>query len=254
MDIQPFARPPRAPARPHGRGGVAVLPTATEKTRNRDAHYPYRADSYFHYLTGFAEPEAVLVLIAGDAPKSILFCRDRDPDKEIWDGYRYGPEGARETFGFDEAHSIAALDEKLPELIADQPALWHSLGVEPEWDARIGRALNAVRAQSRAGKRAPTVDPRPARRARRNAPDQGRPRDRADAPRRRHRRRRASPRHARRRARPLRIRDRGRAPARVPPPGQPVPGLHLHRRLRRQRLRAALRRTTTARCRTANCC
>jgi len=137
-------------------GGVAILPTATEKTRNRDATYPYRADSYFQYLTGFTEPEAVLVLVAGESPKSILFCRDRDPDKEIWDGYRYGPEGALEKFGFDEAHSIAALDEKLPGLIANQPSLWHSLGFEPEWDARIGRALNAVRAQSRAGKRAPT--------------------------------------------------------------------------------------------------
>jgi Xaa-Pro aminopeptidase len=137
-------------------GGGAILPTATEKTRNRDATYPYRADSYFQYLTGFTEPEAVLVLVAGESPKSILFCRDRDPDKEIWDGYRYGPEGALEKFGFDEAHSIAALDEKLPGLIANQPSLWHSLGFEPEWDARIGRALNAVRAQSRAGKRAPT--------------------------------------------------------------------------------------------------
>jgi Xaa-Pro aminopeptidase len=137
-------------------GGVAILPTATEKARNRDATYPYRADSYFHYLTGFDEPEAVLVLIAGETPKSILFCRDRDPDKEIWDGYRYGPEGAQQTFGFNKAHAIATLDEKLPDLIANQPSLWHSLGFEPEWDARIGRALNAVRAQSRAGKRAPT--------------------------------------------------------------------------------------------------
>jgi Xaa-Pro aminopeptidase len=161
MDIQPFLdRRARLLTRMDSvGGGVAILPTATEKTRNRDAAYPYRADSYFHYLTGFDEPEAVLVLIAGQgsaAPKSILFCRDRDPDKEIWDGYRYGPEGAKETFGFDETYSISRLDEKLPELIANQPSLWHSLGFEPEWDARIGRALTAVRAQSRAGKRAPT--------------------------------------------------------------------------------------------------
>jgi Xaa-Pro aminopeptidase len=155
MDIQPFLdRRTRLLARMGT--GIAILPTATEKTFSRDGSYPYRTDSYFRYLTGFPEPEAVLVLIAGETPKSILFCRDRDPDKEIWDGYRYGPEGAKETFGFDEAHSIAALDEKLPEFIANQPALWHSLGFDPEWDTRIGRALNAVRAQSRAGKRAPT--------------------------------------------------------------------------------------------------
>ena len=159
MDIQPFAdRRTRLLARMDSLGGgVAILPTATEKTRNRDATYPYRGDSYFHYLTDFPEPEAVLVLVAANSPKSILFCRDRDPDKEIWDGYRHGPEGARETFGFDETHSISELDTKLPELLANQPSLWHSLGFEPDWDARLGRALNAVRAQSRAGKRAPST-------------------------------------------------------------------------------------------------
>ncbi|MGE5466901.1 MAG: aminopeptidase P N-terminal domain-containing protein [Ignavibacteria bacterium] len=135
--------------------GVAVIPTASEKLRNRDTSYPYRADSYFHYLTGFPEPEAVLVLVAGAEPRSILFCRERDADKEIWDGYRFGPEGAKEAFGFDEAHPIKDLDEKLPELIANRPSLWYSLGHDAGWDARIAATLNAVRAQSRAGKRAP---------------------------------------------------------------------------------------------------
>lgn len=161
MDATPFIDRRRRLLEKMGTG-VAVLPTASEKTRNRDSHYPYRADSYFQYLTGFTEPEAVLVLVAGDAPKSILFCRERDPDREIWDGYRYGPERAREAFGFDAAHAIGTLDEKLPELIANQPSLWHSLGHDAGWDARIAAALNAVRAQSRAGKRAPTAinDPR----------------------------------------------------------------------------------------------
>ena len=161
MDISPF-RDRRHRLLERMGAGVAILSTASEKARNRDSHYPYRADSYFHYLTGFTEPEAVLVLVAGDAPKSILFCRERDPDKEIWDGYRYGPERAREVFGFDEAYAIATLDDKLPDLIANQPALWHSFGHDAAWDARIATALNAVRAQSRAGKRAPAVinDPR----------------------------------------------------------------------------------------------
>lgn len=159
MDISPFRdRRTRLLERMNSvAGGVAVLPTATEKIRNRDAHYPFRSDSYFQYLTGFTEPEAVLVVVAGDQPKTILFCRDKDPDKEIWDGFRHGPDGARESFGFDEAHSIAAFDQKLAELIANQPALWHSLGYDADWDARIGKALHAVRAQSRTGKRAPTT-------------------------------------------------------------------------------------------------
>jgi Xaa-Pro aminopeptidase len=138
-------------------GGIAFIPTAPERIRNRDTTFPYRADSYFHYLTGFPEPEAVLVLVGGEQPQSLLFCRDKDIDKEIWDGYRCGPAGAREAFGFDAAHPIGELDAKLTELLADQPALWYSLGHDAAWDARISAALNAVRAQTRAGKRAPAM-------------------------------------------------------------------------------------------------
>jgi len=138
-------------------GGLAVIPTAPERVRNRDTHFPYRADSYFHYLTGFPEPEAVLVLIAGDSPRSILFCREKDVEKEIWDGFRHGPEAARETLGFDAAHPVGELDARLAELLADQPSLWYSLGHDTAWDMRIAQALNAVRAQSRAGKRAPSA-------------------------------------------------------------------------------------------------
>lgn len=132
-------------------GGVAVLGTAPEQTRNRDTTYPYRYDSYFHYLTGFAEPEAVLVLVAGPQPLSILFCREKDEEREIWDGYRYGPADAQQLFGFDQAWTIAAFDHKLPELLADQPLLWSGFGYEPAWDARITHALGAVRANARAG-------------------------------------------------------------------------------------------------------
>ncbi len=135
--------------------GVAVLATAAERLRNRDSHYPYRYDSYFYYLTGFAEPEAVLVVVGGKTPRSILFCRNRDPEREIWDGFRYGPEAARERFGFDEARPSGALDEALPQLIENQPALYLPIGADPEWDARAMRWLNAVRARSRAGVTAP---------------------------------------------------------------------------------------------------
>src|SRR5438270_4508143 len=86
--------------------GVAVIPTAPERVRNRDTHFPYRFDSHFYYLSGFPEPDAALVIVAGSTPKSLLFCRERNEEREIWDGYRYGPETARERFGFDEAHPI----------------------------------------------------------------------------------------------------------------------------------------------------
>jgi len=139
-------------------GGIALIPTAPEQARNRDSHFPYRADSYFQYLTGFTEPEAVLVIVVGAegaASRSILFCREKDPEREIWDGFRHGPDVAREVFGFDAAHAIGELDGKLAELFADQPSLWFSIGHDVGWDRRIADALNRVRAESRNGKRAP---------------------------------------------------------------------------------------------------
>ena len=135
--------------------GVAIVPTAPEATRNRDAHYPYRYDSYFYYLTGFREPEAVLVVIAGEAPRSILFCREKNEEREIWDGRRYGPDAARAAFGFDEAHPIARLDELMPKLLGNEPALHCHLGGDAQWDARVVRWLNDVRALARAGVTAP---------------------------------------------------------------------------------------------------
>jgi Xaa-Pro aminopeptidase len=136
-------------------GGVAVIPTAPERLRNRDTHFPYRFDSHFYYLTGFAEPEAVLVLVGGSAPRSLLFCREKNEEREIWDGFRHGPQAAQERFGFDEAHPVAALDAQLAALLEDQPALFYPVGADPEWDARAMRWLNAVRAKSRAGIAAP---------------------------------------------------------------------------------------------------
>lgn len=141
--------------------GVAVIPTAPERVRNRDTHYAYRFDSYFYYLTGFPEPEAVLVLIAGGdanrASQSILFCRDRDEEREIWDGFRYGPERAREVLGFDATYSIAALPDKLPELLANQPVLYYAVGYDAAFDTRVLDALNGVRANVRSGMHAPAA-------------------------------------------------------------------------------------------------
>jgi len=135
--------------------GVVVVPTAPERIRSRDSHYPYRPDSYFLYLTGFGEPEAVLVMVAGESPKSILFCREKDPEREIWDGRRFGPEAAREAFGFDETHPIGALDDAMPKLLADQSAVYCPLGVDSGWDARVVAWINRVREQARTGVVAP---------------------------------------------------------------------------------------------------
>ncbi len=136
-------------------GGVAVIPTAPERVRNRDTHFPYRYDSHFYYLTGFPEPEAVLVLVAGPQPRSLLFCREKNAERETWDGFRFGPEAARERFGVDEAHPIGELDTRLAALLADQPALYFPVGADAQWDLRAMAWLNAVRAQARAGVAAP---------------------------------------------------------------------------------------------------
>lgn len=140
-------------------GGVAVIPTAPEQARNRDTHYPYRPDSYFYWLTGFNEPEAVLVMVvaADGATQTILFCREKNLEREIWDGFRHGPEGARAVFGFDQAYPLAELDAKLIELCANHAALWFSLGHDPGWDSRLIVAMNVLRGQTRQGKRAPSV-------------------------------------------------------------------------------------------------
>ena len=139
--------------------GIAILPNAPEQPRNADADYPYRFDSSFYYLSGFTEPESVLVLIARQsddaAPQSILFCREKDMEREIWHGYRSGPDAAQEKFGFDAAYPIGKLDEKLAELIADQPTLYFPLSADESWDQRILRIRSAVKEKARSGIHAP---------------------------------------------------------------------------------------------------
>ena len=139
-------------------GGVAVVFTAPEVARNRDSEYPYRWDSYFYYLTGFQEPEAALAMrVDAHASESILFCREKNAEREIWDGWRHGPELARERFGFDHAHPFTALDEKMPALLADRPAVFCALGADGAQDARLRQWLAAVRAQARVGVSAPAA-------------------------------------------------------------------------------------------------
>ncbi|MGA8863780.1 MAG: Xaa-Pro aminopeptidase [Gallionella sp.] len=135
--------------------GIAIIPTAPEVARNADTHYDYRHDSNFFYLSGFTEPEAVLVLVAGDQSKSILFCREKNLEREIWDGHRFGPDAAREQFGFDAAYPVEQLDEKLAELIGNQPALFYPMGLDAGWDRRILELRGSVQQKIRSGIRAP---------------------------------------------------------------------------------------------------
>ncbi len=138
-------------------GGVLLHLTAPERVRNRDGEYPYRYDSSFYYLTGFTEPDSALVIVAHDArSETLLFCRNKDVEHEIWDGFRYGPELAQTAFGFDAAHSFERLDEVVPELLADSPAIFYALGT-PALDEHVQRWLHKVRAQSRTGRRAPAA-------------------------------------------------------------------------------------------------
>lgn len=137
-------------------GGVAIQATAPERLRNRDSEFPFRFDSHFYYLSGFVEPDSVLALIAhGEQRRAILFCREKSAEREIWEGHRHGPEAARERFGFDAAFAIGQLDEEMPKLIADVPALFFPLGADTGLDTRIQTWLAKVRAGARTGVRAP---------------------------------------------------------------------------------------------------
>jgi Xaa-Pro aminopeptidase len=141
-----------------GPESVLIVPAAPEVIRNRDVHHPYRQASDLSWLTGFPEPEAVAVL----APKRkegafVLFCRPRDPEREVWDGHRYGVDGAVATFGADQAFPIDEIDEKLPEILANRRQLYYPLGVDDGRDLKVMRWLRAVRAKARTGVSAPTA-------------------------------------------------------------------------------------------------
>ncbi|MCK9532640.1 MAG: Xaa-Pro aminopeptidase [Gammaproteobacteria bacterium] len=135
-----------------GAEAIAILPTAPERTRNRDVDHPYRPDSDFYYLTGFPEPEAVAVLMPGRPQgEFILFCRERDPLMETWHGRRAGLDGARERHGADDAFPISDIDEILPGLLENRARVFYTMGLSAEFDRKVVEWLNRLRQQSRAG-------------------------------------------------------------------------------------------------------
>ncbi len=137
-------------------GGVAIIATAHEMTRNNDNTFPFRHDSSFYYLSGFTEPEALLVLVADSiSQRSILFCREKNLEREIWDGFRYGPAAAQAQFGFDAAFPMQALATEMPNLLADAATLFHSAGTDRQLDAQLQSWLEVVHGKSRSGVLAP---------------------------------------------------------------------------------------------------
>ncbi len=151
-----FARRRRQLLRILGRGGIAIVPAAPIRHRNNDVEYPYRQDSDFHYLTGFPEPEAVAVLVAGRAAAEyILFVRDRDALRETWDGRRAGPEGAVASYGADDAFPISDIDEILPGLLENRERVYYAMGTHPEFDQRVLGWLQGLKDQARRGKHPP---------------------------------------------------------------------------------------------------
>lgn len=140
-----------------GPQAVAIVTAAPETIRNRDVHYRYRQDSDFQYLTGFGEPEAVLVLAPGHAEgEVILFCRDRDASREVWDGRRAGPEGAVRDYGADIAYTIDELEAQLPVLLTGRDRVYHTLGEREDFDQFLLQCLHELRSKNRSGVAVPT--------------------------------------------------------------------------------------------------
>ena len=129
---------------------IAIVPAASEKNRNRDADYPFRQDSDFYYLTGFNEPDAVLVLLPGRKHgQYVMFCRERDVTMELWNGYRAGPEGLVAEYGADDAFPITDIDEILPGLIEGRERVYYAMGQQADFDRRVMAWVNSIRSKVR---------------------------------------------------------------------------------------------------------
>ena len=139
-----------------GDGGIAVLPSAPVRTRSRDVEYRFRQDSDFYYLSGFAEPEAVLALVPGrDSGEYLLFCRERDEKKELWDGSRAGPEGAVERYGADDAFPIDDIDDILPGIIESCSRVYYTMGMYSDFDSQMAEWINSLRSRESKGVHTP---------------------------------------------------------------------------------------------------
>jgi len=151
-----FARRRRQLIKAMGRDAIAIIPAASVHLRNSDVEHAYRQDSNFFYLTGFAEPESVAVLVPGRPQgEYLLFVRDRDPARETWDGRRACPVGARRDFGADDAFPIGDIDDILPGLMEGRAKVYYTVGIHREFDQRVVGWVNGLRAQAKQGRHAP---------------------------------------------------------------------------------------------------
>ncbi len=156
IDRKEYARRRKQLMRIIGDDAICIVPSAPERLRNNDSHYPYRQDSDFQYLTGFPEPEAVLALIPGrEHGEAILFCRERDREREAWDGARAGAEGAVSDYAMDDAFPIGDIDDILPGMIEGRSRVYYHFGRDAEFDVQLIGWVNRVREQIRQGARAP---------------------------------------------------------------------------------------------------
>jgi len=151
-----FARRRRQLMRIMGKDAIAILPAAPVRVRNNDVEYHYRPDSDFYYLTGFAEPEAVAVLLPGRPQgEYVLFVRDRDPAREAWDGVRAGPDGAVKHYAADDAFPVQDIDEILPGLLERCTRVYSTMGANPEFDKQVIGWVNRLRSQAKQGMHTP---------------------------------------------------------------------------------------------------
>ena len=149
MNHAPYAQRRARLAAQLGAGGIAIIPTAPERQRNRDSDFLYRHDSYFYYLTGFTEPHATLVLTAeGEAT---LFCQPKDMEREIWDGIRLGPDAAPAALGVQQALSVAELSAHMPRLLENRRTVWYPFATYPGLESQVDGWLKPVRARVRYG-------------------------------------------------------------------------------------------------------
>jgi Xaa-Pro aminopeptidase len=152
MNSKEFARRRQTLIRMIGENGIAILPSAPLAIRSRDVEHKYRQDSDFYYLTGFAEPESVAVLAPGRANgEFILFCRERDSDKERWDGTRSGTDGAVSEYAADDAFPISDIGDILPGIMESRSSVYYTMGAYADFDSQVAEWVRSLRSKGSSG-------------------------------------------------------------------------------------------------------
>ena len=133
------------------KNSAVVIAGASTQYRNADSSHAFRQDSNFWYLSGFNEAESTLVLLINEKNdvQSIAFVPEKDELKEIWDGYRAGPEGAMKDYGFDLAYNNTEIDHRLPDLLAGHNQVFYPVGKSKTLDADIIEWIKSAKSKDR---------------------------------------------------------------------------------------------------------